>query len=165
MSVSTNATLFFGYCWDEEVRLFTADKPEGEWMDIVLHRRGVHNPYNDFPAGSFDHIRGYAEKCKAENEWFSANRKSLDDYLRQVRQVVEEFGIVVGDHCSDSCRMPYVAVAGAVKSAYRGDPQAIDPAKLVADPAWPGKLDRFLNEFGITKPQPEPGWWLVSIWG
>jgi hypothetical protein len=143
MGVSTDAVLFYGYCWDEEgVDIFNgALADDTDWEDVVLNRRGVANP------------------------WAGANRDLLDAWYVAQAAVREEFGVEVGTHCSGECPMPYLTPAGSARRSYRGHPQAIDPASLTADPEWAAKLDRFLAEFGIERPQPAPGWWLVSYWG
>ena len=33
------------------------------------------------------------------------------------------------------------------------------------DPTWAEKLDRWLAEFGIPKPQDSPRWWAVACYG
>jgi hypothetical protein len=169
MGVSTDAVLFYGYCWDEEgVDIFNgALADDTDWEDVVLNRRGVANPWAGAPADLDEYLPGerYEQKEARIKAWTDANRDLLDAWYVAQAAVREEFGVEVGTHCSGECPMPYLTPAGSARRSYRGHPQAIDPASLTADPEWAAKLDRFLAEFGIERPQPAPGWWLVSYWG
>jgi hypothetical protein len=158
MGVSTDAILFHGYCWDDETTLFE----DGEWAEAVLKKRGVHNPWDDYPP-EIERVPDYEQRRKAGEEWTAVNRSRLDDWYAAKKAVEEEFGVEVGGHCSGDCSMPYVAIKGAGETAHRGYPKEVPD--LAVDPTWAAKLDRFLAEFGIEKPHPEPKWWLVSYWG
>lgn len=162
MGVSTNAILFYGYCWDEEIRLL----PEGEdeWVDVIRVKRGIPDPWASFlevgPQVS------YEDKMSIEKEWKAKNRAALDAYYEAKKAIAKEYGCDIGSHCSDSCSIPYIAIASAGILAYRGYPKPISADDLKTDPAWDGLLRKFCEDVGITPPEgQEPRWWLVSYWG
>ena len=175
MGVSTNAILFYGYCWSEEdVELFRnpefgGDDDEGlkegdspEWTERVLLKRGEKNPWNNLPA-EFAALP-YQEKRKAQEKWIADHRAELDAWSAKKDAVEKEFDIVVSSHCSGDYSMPYLAANGSSVIACRGYPEEVDLATLKVDPEWNAKLDKFIAEFGIEKPHEKPTWWLVSYW-
>src|SRR4051812_17268927 len=115
MGVSTDAILFYGYCWDEEGELLGRgdgdDRPE--WAEVVLRKRGVANPWDAYPNAEIGAIRGYQQQRAAGEAWVAAHRAELDAWDEARKAVEAEFGCEIGAHCSDGCPMPYVAVAGA----------------------------------------------------
>jgi hypothetical protein len=160
MGVSTDAVIFFGYCWEEEQRLIEGDE---EWPTLILLKRGEKNPWGDYPKGLDD--LPFAESRAAGDKWSKANRAALDAWRAKRDAVEKEFGVEVGQHCSDSCSMPYLEIVSAGFMARRGYPEELDVSKLTEKPEWTAMLDRWLAELGIEKPQDRPRWWLVSWWG
>jgi hypothetical protein len=171
MGVSTDAIVFWGYCWSEETELFDFRAEFGdrdiEWPEAILRRRGKSNPWDNAPADLDRYLPGerYEQKEARVKAWTDANRAALDEWYKAGRDIEEEFGIELRFHCSDECSMPYLTLATARHLSHRGYPQELDPAALVPAPDWAAKLDRFLAEFGIEKPHEQPRWWLVSYWG
>lgn len=176
MGVSTNAVLFYGYCWGEESELF--ERPMNrrgelmEWPEIILQRRGVKNPWDDAPADLDEYLprETYDQQQARAKAWTDAHRAELDAWYAAKRAVEAEFEVEIGSHCSGECSMPYLAVTDQPIVATRGNPEEIDIDRLILDstgPAtiWTQKLDRFIAEFGIEKPHPAPKWWMVSYWG
>ncbi len=159
MGVSTDAILFYGYCWDEEHDLFPDLDDDDRWSNVILARRGVKSPWLDLPR--FDLPTG--ERNKKVDQWVMEHRKEIDEFHRQEKAIKEEFGVEVGYHCSAEYPFPYVYVKAI--EARRGYPEKVDPSELSALPGWDEKLDRFLAEFNIEKPNEKPRWWLVSYWG
>jgi hypothetical protein len=49
----------------------------------------------------------------------------------------------------------------------RGYPKELDLKRFVIDVEWDEKLERFLTELGIEKPegQDKPKWWVATYWG
>lgn len=167
MGVSTDAVLFWGYCWGEEdVDIFQGAVPDdAEWEQVVLARRGFVNPWD--AARDLDTClpgERYEQKQARAKVWTDANRAEIDAWYEAKNAVAAEFGVEVGSHCSGECPMPYLTVPAARILAHRGYAKAINGLPT-ADPEWRAKLDRFVAEFGIKKPHPEPRWWLVSYWG
>lgn len=163
MSVSTNAVLFYGYCWDEE----DLELVDGDWEETVLKKRGVVNPWDAMPKELDEYLPGetISGKRAREEAWTNAHRSEIDEWYAAKQKVREEFDVDISHHCSGECSMPYVAVKEVGVTASRGYPETIDPSMFVVKSEWKEKLDRFMEELEIEKPQPEPKWWLVSYWG
>lgn len=162
MSVSTDAILFYGYCWNEE----DLELVEGEWEEVILKKRGEVNPWDSMPKDLEEYLPGetYAGKRARGDAWIGKYRKEIDEWHEKKEKVRKEFGVDRCFHCSGGCSMPYIAVKEVGVTANRGYPEAIDPSMFAIQPEWKDKLDRFMKELGIEKPQPEPQWWLVSWW-
>ena len=163
MGVSTNAILFYGYCWDKEIELFPCD-PDGdfpEWDRIILRKRNVPDPWEAFPSEEFRTL-DWRERRQKGDAWMKEHEVELNAWTEAKKFVREEFGCEIGSHCSGGCSMPYVFVSEVV--ARRGYPLSVTPATLAIDPVWHSLLDRFLAELGIDRPQEKPGWWLASYW-
>lgn len=153
MGVSTDAILFYGYCWDEEwAGLLPSDEEGGDeakWPKVILRRRGVANPWDSYPS----------EESRAADR-----RAELDAWYAAKAAVKEEYGCDIGRHCSGDCPMPFVSV-GKVYEARRGYPEEVASLEVGAD--WGERLERFMADLGIARPdgQDAPRWWLVSYWG
>lgn len=174
MGVSTNAVLFYGYCWDEPCDLFNGalscgDDDEIEWTEAILRRRGLVNPWDAMPPDLNRYLpgEGYAQKDARTRAWTDAHREELDGWALARQQVETEFGVSVGRHCSSDHSIPYLTIDAddAKTTVYRGYPKQLAAHMLTALPEWAERLKRFAQEFNIKLPQPEPGWWLVSYWG
>jgi len=50
MGRDAQATLFYGYCWNDSIDLLGEDHSHDEWPEIILQKRGVINPYDTMPA-------------------------------------------------------------------------------------------------------------------
>jgi hypothetical protein len=149
MGVSTDAILFYGYCWDEP-----RDMPES-WEDTVAVRRGAKNPWDSYQwAGG-----------EAMSRWCRENKEALDDWYRAKEAVEKEFGCDIHYHCSGDFSIPYVSVEASRVVALRGYPQQIKMPPEQDTPLWDRQLEKFLSELEIEKPQEAPAWWLVSYWG
>lgn len=167
MGQSTDAILFYGYCWDDEIELFPGDDEDDdpdEWQKIVLRKRGVANPWDAYPENMINAIADYHARRKAGEEWVAENRAAIDAWYASQKAVESEYGIEVNTHCSGECSMPYVAITGSILTANRGYPKEVDPERLAAGADWDAKLDRFVSDLGIDKPHDKPRWWLVSDW-
>jgi hypothetical protein len=158
---STNAILFYGYCWDEEnVELF--DRQEGDesdWPKLVLRKRGVKNPWDDYPEQEYAKM-SWSDREAASDRWREEHLANLDAWHEAQKAVEEEFGVVVDSHCSGDCPMPYISAFRLV--AHRGYPKEVFDLDVKLD--WDRNLRKFIEEFGITPPQDKPRWWLVSDW-
>lgn len=163
MSTDTDAILFYGYCWSEETELFP-DEPDGNsscWKTILLSKRGEKDPWDSYPRIEFQF---YEQQQEAVKHWCKEHEAELALWDSKKDAVREEFpGIEVGQHCTSSSSVPHIA--RKVFKAHRGKDVSITADMLQVDPAWDEQLDRFLAEFNIEKPHPQPGWWLVSYWG
>lgn len=159
MGQSTDAILFYGYCWDDERRHpWEDDEHEDENAEARLARvKGLVEPADPFPEtrnrlGQEVHlnpeqqavVEGYRAFWAARSELFKAT------------------GVECGTHCSESCPMPYVAIATSLTRAWRGSPQEI--SSLATDGTWQTTLDDFCAALGISTDGMRAAWWLVSDW-
>lgn len=148
MGQSTDAYVFYGYCWDDEDTEFGTDM--SETVKAILAERGHADPWDGCPDGS--NYRTYAAAHESE---FAA-------YRELEKQVEEELGVDWDSHCSDGCPMPLLFIPGTKTTAWRGSPRPV--TSIDVDPAWKPRLDAFLESQGIEAPSGEnqPGWWVAS---
>lgn len=168
MGVSTDGIIFYGYCWEDEVRLFDGEQ---DWDRLIARKRGHVDPWSEFPKELEDsehlrYVRDYAKRNELVEKWKAEHRAELDAWYELLRGIEAEYGVELSYHCSDGCSMPYLHIKDEEITARRGYPVELntDTAFRVS-PEWGEKFDRWLTEMGITKPHPEPRWWLVSYWG
>jgi hypothetical protein len=151
MGQSTDAYVFYGYCWDDEDSDINTDMDE--IAKAILAERGIVDPWEARPE-SIDY-RAYMDANEAE---FDAYRAAMD-------AILAELGVDWDSHCHHECSMPLLYVQGTKITAHRGSPKPL--ALLEIDPTWQGKLDSFLESQGVEPPEGEnqPGWWVASWWG
>lgn len=143
MGISTNAVLFYGYCWSKE-QYATGypydDNPNEDWEDRYARLKGLARPatgpYQDFSAF-------YAAK----------------------RDLLKEAGCMISAHCSNSCLIPYVAITKSVKVASRGNPVKLNGIILGYETGWDTRLGDFCTIMQINLDGMTPDWFLVSYWG
>lgn len=167
MGVSADAILFYGYCWNKEHELFLDGVGNaGYWGEVVARKRGHVDPHDAFPKKEFENLP-FEVMCKAVENWRKANREAMDSWCKAKSAIEKEFGVEVGQHCSDKCSVPYVAVAASRTTARRGYPVDMSEKGMVTLAEWDGMLDRWFHETGAEKPEGQnvPRWWLVSYWG
>jgi hypothetical protein len=150
MGQSTDAIVFYGYCWHGEDQDFTADMDEV--AETILKQRGRTDPWSSHPGGHAP-------------EWVADNSTAIDAWHDAKEAVKAGFGVDWGTHCSDGCPMPYLYIPETEITARRGYPEPLTSLKV--DLAWKPKLDAFLQAQGIEPPEGEnqPGWWTASYWG
>ena len=141
MTTSTDAILFYGYCWQDE----DCDRP---WM---IDRDGDPDDQEE------DWQERYAEAMGMElipgyhaRQW------------DRIQTLVRASGCEVGTHCSSECPMPYVAVSDSIVMSHRGEMTEV--RSLSVDPAWDGQLTEFCRVMGIPTSRARAAWWLVSDW-
>lgn len=170
MGASTNAVVFFGHCWQDEARLLDGDD---EWDKAVFLKRGGCNPWDAYPEAEV-RAMPYARQEAFADAWRAEHKAELDAYYAARKAIREEFGCDIGYHCSNECAMPYVYATGGEILARRGCPVDLGDKVLldarsrqVREEEWHDKIDRFLAELGIARPEGQDGprWWLVSSWG
>jgi hypothetical protein len=157
MGQSTDAVLFWGYCWDEEQSApwepleDDADGAEETASERYARLTGVVAPHEDYPAEGDRTPVAEAIRAKHATHWQAEGAA-----WKAARMVVDT-------HCSGECPMPYVAVEESRTLASRGSPEAIRSLEVGAD--WRKRLDEFCALMGITPPEgQQPQWWLVSDW-
>lgn len=184
MGQSTDAILFYGYCWDDELparALFDPSWDEDEededhdttWAEFVALKRGVTNPWASFPPelnNWREHGLTYEEKEIRVKQWIDEHDAELDARRDAIKAIEAEFGCDIGWHCSSDYGMPYIFVKESEITASRGNPQKlVSIDELFNDETaglWDEKLSAFVAELGCASrlPQRHPGWWLVSYW-
>jgi hypothetical protein len=184
MGISTDAILFYGYCWDQELTQVINGGEEREdqlrdddWPKIILLRRGLKDPWEGYPheeveaavrskEGGTGGLEGWQERQKRGKEithrWCQEHKAELDAWTVAKDAVQEEFGCEIHYHCHSEYPMPYVCVEASRVRALRGRPEKLTVFEVPED--WDGKLERFCKELGIEPPQEVPEWWLVSYW-
>ncbi len=187
MSNSASATLFFGYCWNDDEAADrikaailryaanrgpdddddddeTGDERDVEWVDAVAARRGLVNPWTELkvPPGL-----GYQQKRAFEQDWIAAHEADLDAWRAAKKAIEAEFGIEIGfhGHTADDYSAPHLVMNGGEKDVSSIDGMEVTPEMLTIDPAWMEALDRWLAEFGIKPPHDKPRWWIVANYG
>lgn len=185
MGQSTDAHLFYGYCWQGEedtpnaiLRPTEPDEDEGEiqWPEVIASFRGIENPWDDY----------YAQE-RERDEWREPVWQPRFDAWDEAKRGIEiEFGCDINAHCSCDYPMAYIHIVEppdakygknrGLFGAYRGSPTAIDPSHIAVDASvieeWNQRLDRFVRALGISleardeysKAPEGPGWFLVSMW-
>jgi hypothetical protein len=147
MGQSTDAILFFGFCWDKEDEYpWTVDgkiDPDGDDAEIRYAAAvGITQPvveYSDDP-----------EVQKIFHNYWDARSKAM-----------KKSKCHVGTHCSGECPMYYVAVTESETKAYRGSPEVIKNLDITLE--WVESLTNYCRKMGIEIDR-EPKWWLVSDW-
>lgn len=163
MGVSTDAILFYGYCWDDEAvdlgKLDAANELEcfDDWVEHVLADRGVSNPWDAYPEEELSKLP-YSERQRHGDAWCEANKTAIEHRRRAEKVVREDMAVELLSHGSGDYAMPYLSAWKIV--ARLGHPRV---AELPAvDPVWREKLDAWLAYFEIEPPQDVPRFWLVS---
>ena len=173
MGQSTNAILFYGFCWTEETSRpwkigidddADTDDSDDDWETRYARTRGCVAPSTPFPERMVKPTR--------ENGWsstpkdYSPTEQAIIDqhtaYWKEKRTIVEAAACCVSTHCSGECPMPYVAVKVSETIASRGDMEEI--TSLTVDPSWDAALAEFCAAMGIKIDGKKAAWWLVSDW-
>lgn len=171
MSQSTDAILFYGYCWDEEAELWDRDDHD-EWNEAVAKRRGFNSPwdlYRDSGAEAEHNRLPYGERAAPYQAWkesvgFEALYEAWKETLRIIK--AEHPTISVESHCSCDYPMPYICISETNQRAWRGTPVTVDVLKMQSETAeWDAQLDNFADALDIDLADAQgPGWFLVSNW-
>lgn len=170
MGQSTNAILFYGYCWDDETsRPWTIgkeydDEDEDGWDDRLARIRGLTEPARTYPTREVPRTRdnGWDATPKDYSPEETSIIEEWRSYWAAKRAIAAASPVEVLTHCSGECPMPYVCVKEARIVSARGDMTEVFP--LDVDPQWKWSLLEFCEEMGIDVSEKEPAWWLVSNW-
>src|ERR1035441_8633980 len=96
MSQSTDAILFYGYCWDESADLF-GDDVSDEWSDRVAKAGGVIDPWLEYPTN--DGLP-YPERKALGDAWIVDHDAELTAWREARKAIEDEFACDIGQHCS-----------------------------------------------------------------
>jgi hypothetical protein len=151
MTTSTNAILFYGYCWKEEQR-YPWDEEE-DHDDRFARLSSIVPPNSPYPAKEDNSLKAAAIRMEYAAFW---DKKSNGLILA---------GCTVSTHCSNKAPMPYVAIFESRRIATRGYPYPMSQAiHLPAEIGWDEKLKNFCTKMQIVPPEDKPQWWMVSNW-
>jgi hypothetical protein len=171
MGASIDAHLFYGYIWDDEddygkiaCAIHGVDEDDYEpgehslsdWADVIHERRGHPNPWVDFPNDA---------PQATTDAWVAANREAIDRKFAELKAIKDEFGVSLDWHGHHECQAPHLLISGTKRTASGTDGLGVTAADLWVNPDWRDRLDKWLAEFGIEAPQPEPQWWIVAEYG
>ena len=178
MGQSTDAYLFYGYCWNEERDLLHNDpNDETAWYEIIANREGHRSPYDLYRMSgreAEDNQLPYAERSAAFQAW--KEEVGFEDLYAEWKDVTDEIksrydGIDISSHCSCDYPMPYIYVVESEHRAWRGEGVQLDMEQWVrwqqpgVYSAWEQNLNKFVTDLGIDTSDAEgPGWFLVSNW-
>jgi hypothetical protein len=165
MTVSTDAILFYGYCWDEEThhpwtigREDDRDQDDENWENRYARVRGVDAPKALFPERTDEHGR-------PPKDYTAAEQAIVDAYLAywdRKRELTGMSSCEIFTHCSNAFPMPYVCVKASRLHSSRGEMTEVK--SLAVDPIWDLQLAEFCEVLGIRTEGRNPAWWLVSNW-
>ena len=174
MGQSTNAVMFYGYCWLDELRwpwdhgVEDNDEDDDDWQKRYARLgHAIVPPAEPFPS------RQWSWSVPQEKRIYPADEQAIVDkytsYWARCREISNSLDISVDTHCSSDCPMPYVCIASTELTCYRGDRQPIteELGQQISrpNPEWKLRLDAFCNVMKISIPDEGPKWWLVSYWG
>jgi len=177
MGTSTDAILFYGYCWDEETRYpweigtdegaaddDDDDNDDNDWEARYARTKGCLPPSDKFPERTVTPTRenGWTSTPKDYSAAERAIIKKHEAYWEKKRKIVEAAPCLVATHCSGECPMPYVAVKASHTICHRGYMEEI--TSLAVDPDWNKALAEFCETMGIQIKGKKAAWWLVSDW-
>jgi len=140
MGVSTNAILFYGIAYDDDVEM--------PWEDEIMD-----------PEDFYARARG----AKIPTVEYEMDKRAHERFWDERRKLMRASGVEIGRHCSDRYPMLYLATRETEITAYRGFPKTVDPKGLVPPKDADKKLKDFCETMGLPYRQPE--WTLVSYWG
>jgi hypothetical protein len=169
MGTSTDAILFYGYCWTEETSRpwkigSNDDDDDDDWETRYAATQGCLPPTAKFPARQVTPTA--ANNWSATPKDYTPSEQAIIDehraYWSRKQEIAKATPCEVGTHCSGECPMPYVAVSASRTLARRGYPEEI--SSLAVDPTWGAQLADFCRRLGIKIDGKRVGWWLVSNW-
>lgn len=176
MGRSTDAILFYGYCWTDESKSLIANNEDGaaeEWHKVVAKRRGISNPwdlYRSSGAEAAHRALPYNQRNVAYRDWerqvgFDALLGTWDKELDKIKA---EYGgaVEISSHCSCDYPMPYIYIKDSHLRAKRGSSVMVPSSHMgAATIYWDWALSRFIKDLDIDISDAQgPGWFLVSNW-
>lgn len=168
MGQSTDAILFYGFCWDDEARwpwnvgktYEEREEDDDDWETRYARLKGLPEPTEKYPNKGIDPRTGrYMEDYTPEEQAIVDRRKAYGD---EKRKLTEGLNIEIDTHCSGECPMPFVAVKASKTRAWRGNPMEVTSLEIKSE--WEVELRAFCDLMGIDVKDQVPKWWLVSDW-
>lgn len=171
MGVSTDAILFYGFCWDEETSTpwtigkddDEEDPDEDDWEIRYARLKGVVRANEKYPDKGIDPKTGRYRTDYTPEEQAIVDRYSA--FLDAKGKVVDASGCEVDTHCCQEAPMPYVFIKTSKITNWRGSMTPITMDTLKVGDDWDQQLAAFCDLMGINVKDKKPGWFLVSYWG
>jgi len=135
MGQSTDAILFYGYCWSSDGVQLIDESFDGDWEDAYVHALGFPEP---------------------------DDAADQDTYWRKRIRLAARCPVEIDSHCSLDCPMPFIAIKKSLTRSWRGSMSKIK--SLAIGKGWNKQLRDFNNLMGINVGNKKPAWWLVSNW-
>lgn len=171
MGQSTNAVLFYGFCWTEETSTpWTIgkddydDDDDEDWEERYARLKGLVEPTVKFPERRAKD--GYSTPKDSEytpEELAAKNEHSA--FWSAKHDLVAASVVEIDRHCHGDCPMPYVCIRKSQVTNYRGDMTVITPDTLKVGDDWDAQLAAFCDLMGIDIKDMKPAWFMVSYWG
>lgn len=187
MGQSPDCHLFYGYVWDDETSVESILNEEGdEWVEVLLKRRGVTNPWDLYRSSGkeAEHTAlPYNNQDSAYEAWKSETGFDalLDEWSLQKKDAKAEFNCEMSSYGAlgygSSTAYIYVKSSPGVVRSYQSDwngPTRVHSSVLHgADyeqmDAW---LQEFINALNLPMGKPDygdppagPGWFMVTSYG
>jgi hypothetical protein len=169
MGQSTNAILFFGFCWDEESKspwnigkdYDDHDDEDDSWEDRYARLKGLTEPTVKYPERRAKD--GYSSpKDEEYTPDELAAKKAHQAFWAEKSALTEKLGVEIDTHCCSDAPMPYVCIKASKTVTYRGDMNEI--TSLEVKPEWEPELRAFCEFMGIDISKAKAAWWMVSDW-
>lgn len=164
MGVSTDGQLCFGVKFEEGFKFPWDAKPfagdiEAWWMALRGYKP-IFEMYDE--RGEY---KDGKEPSKAQQAAYYDHKAKFKD--------VNPLPVVLVNYCSYDCPMYIIAITSSSKQNSRGFPEIIDPTKLiVTDEEIRGLKDFIVTHVDLAAAKedneefdPEPKWYLSSLWG
>lgn len=167
MGQSPQATIFFGYAWNEEAAPFEdEDGDEKEWEELLANKRGQHSPFEQFDEEAASKLP-YAQYRAAGDAFTAEHRAELDAWYQLLRDIKAEYGVDIGWSGSDEYHVPYIYVTGEafIVSDYGTEP--LPPRDYTVSPdEYKEKVLKFATDLEIDLDDTRgPGWFLATYYG
>lgn len=165
MSTSTNAILFYGYCFDEgnlPPGVNQGDDDGSDWEEIFAQKLGIEHPTESYPHRPSTKENNWGNNITDWTPEEQAIRDKYSAFWKKQRDAVAEHKVTVGYHCSCDYLMTYVAIKESETIARRGCPEEI--SSTTVKKAWAKQLAEFVELMGVDVGDQKPKWWLVSHW-
>ena len=148
MGVSTDAILFFGYCWDEEGEPFA---------DLIEKEKEASGLEDDYDLDDFILLKyGFREPPEKEYGADPSKKEEWAAYFKDKHEFLGKIGIEIIRHCH--CDVTMYGIASSKYEASRGNPESVEHLFT----GNRDELDEFCKKLGVEIPEGGPKWWLVS---
>ena len=156
MSVSTDATICYGFLCEEDAK-FPWDNDVYEW-DLQLWWRQVQGYVPSHPLYRSDgnYLPGL-EPTKEQEDAYWSEVEAWD--------AAHPFPVDIVNYCSAEHPMCIIALRESVQTVAQGYAERLDPLLLSVDAAAVQRLRDFCAQYEIAYEAGDEGWWLSSYWG